>query len=210
MRHCLLAGLIAASTLPGLAAAQTYPTKPVRLIVPFAPGGTTDLLARVLAEKMGPALGQTVVVEGGSLPRDTVLSDERDGDAIGWVYALNGKDACKFTVTVEAMGDDASTVWTKTKDISADGQDYLCATVSVAGEESVAAALAGRPADRVKVETELAAALVGNMGSVHKTIGDEMINMAPKSTSCREEGTPKKEADCRQRDFNRRHERQGN
>lgn len=84
MRHCLLAGLIAASTLPGLAAAQTYPTKPVRLIVPFAPGGTTDLLARVLAEKMGPALGQTVVVEnkagaGGALGAADVAKSPADG-----------------------------------------------------------------------------------------------------------------------------------
>jgi hypothetical protein len=140
----------------------------------------------------------------------TRMRTERDGEAINWVYSLHGKDICRFTVTVEAMGDDASTVWTKTKDISATGQGFLCATVSVAGEESVAAALAGRPADRVKVETELAAALVNNMGSVHKTIGEEMINRAPKSTSCREAGDRQDEADCRQRDFNRRHEKQGN
>jgi hypothetical protein len=138
------------------------------------------------------------------------MRTERDGDAISWVYALNGKDICRFSVTVEAIGDDASTIWTKTKDISDGGQSYLCATVEVAGEESVAAALAGRPADIVKVETKLAAALVGNMGSIHKTIGDQMVNMAPKSTSCREAGSQKDEQDCRQRDFNRRHERQGN
>jgi hypothetical protein len=138
------------------------------------------------------------------------MRTERDGDAISWVYALNGADICRFTVTVEAIGDDASTIWTKTKDISGDGQSYLCATVDVAGEESVAAALAGRPADSAKVEAKLAAVLVGNMGSMQKTLGDQIVNMAPKSVSCREEGSREDEANCRQRDFNRRHERQGN
>ena len=140
----------------------------------------------------------------------TRMRVERDGDAISWVYSLNGKDACRFTVTVEAVGDDASTIWTKTKDISPEGQAYICATVTVAGEESVAAALEGRPANSAKVEAKLAAAAVGNMGSMQKTLADQIVEMAPKSTSCREAGDRQDEEDCRQREFNRRHERQGN
>ena len=52
-----------ATDLTGTAAAQGFPDRPIRLIVPFGPGGGTDLLARVVAERAGQALGQTVVVE---------------------------------------------------------------------------------------------------------------------------------------------------
>ncbi len=68
-----------------LAHAQpAYPNKPVRLIVPFAPGGSTDVLARLLAEELRAELGQPVIVEnkagaGGNIGGDLVAKAPADG-----------------------------------------------------------------------------------------------------------------------------------
>src|SRR5579863_334061 len=59
----LAAGTGAAGAYPSFAFAADYPTRPVTIIVPFAAGGATDVLARMIADPMGKALGQTVIVE---------------------------------------------------------------------------------------------------------------------------------------------------
>jgi tripartite-type tricarboxylate transporter receptor subunit TctC len=89
-RRTLLA-LVCATTIGGFLGPQdsahaqpAYPTKPVRLIVPFPPGGGTDILARVIGNKLTEALGQPVVVEnkpgaGGNIGVDLVAKSAPDG-----------------------------------------------------------------------------------------------------------------------------------
>jgi tripartite-type tricarboxylate transporter receptor subunit TctC len=86
-RTCL--GILAASALCLAAAvhAQTYPTKLIKFIVPFPPGGATDTMARLLAEKMGPRLGQTIIVDNkggaaGILGTDLVAKAPADGHTL--------------------------------------------------------------------------------------------------------------------------------
>jgi tripartite-type tricarboxylate transporter receptor subunit TctC len=80
----LMGGTAAAATLSGAAFALDYPTRPVTVVVPFAAGGATDVLARVLADPISKSLGQTVIVENvtgaaGSIGVSRVVRAPADG-----------------------------------------------------------------------------------------------------------------------------------
>jgi tripartite-type tricarboxylate transporter receptor subunit TctC len=89
MKLKFLLPLVSAAVLAAPhALAQPYPNKPVRLVVPFAPGGTTDIIARVVAEKIAGPFGQQMIIEnkaggGGSVGATETAKAVADGYALG-------------------------------------------------------------------------------------------------------------------------------
>ncbi len=98
MKNHLILIAIAALAGAGSVYAQPYPSKSIRYVVPYAPGGSTDIVARVLALKLSEAMGQQVVVDnrpgaGGSIGADIVAKSPPDGytmvTAVTGIMAIN-------------------------------------------------------------------------------------------------------------------------
>src|SRR5262245_15657597 len=80
----LAAGAVALPAVPRIAVAQSYPTRPVRLIVGFAPGGTTDITARLIGQWLSERLGQQFLIEnrtgaGTNIATEAVVHAPADG-----------------------------------------------------------------------------------------------------------------------------------
>lgn len=105
----LAAGLVLASNI---AVAQSFPAKPMRLIIPFPPGGTTDIVGRLVADRMGRELGQPMVVEnrgggGGSIGAAELARAAPDGYSLGiaTVSTMAVNPACSSNLPYDAMKD---------------------------------------------------------------------------------------------------------
>src|SRR4029450_7991125 len=93
-RSCGAAVLTWAALSAG-AVAQDYPTRPITLIVPFPPGGSPPIVARIVAEKMSEALGQQIVIDnragaGGTLGTRSAARSAPDGYTIALAYTATG------------------------------------------------------------------------------------------------------------------------
>ena len=101
MRALLQLALFAFATL---ASAQPYPARPIHLVVAFPPGGPVDIVARLLAPKLGETLGQPLVVEnragaGGNLPTSQVVLEEAHAKGVG--VMIEARHLCMMMRGVE-------------------------------------------------------------------------------------------------------------
>jgi tripartite-type tricarboxylate transporter receptor subunit TctC len=100
-RFALFAALALSLVIPGLAAAADYPAHPVKLVVSYPPGGTTDLLARLISGWLTEKLGQTFVVEnkpggGNNIAVEFVVKSPADGYTMFLVNPANGINATLY------------------------------------------------------------------------------------------------------------------
>lgn len=101
MKFLLKLTVICVVLASGLASAQNFPSRPIRLVVPFGPGGVGDITARVVAQKMGETMGQQVIVDnrpsaGGIVAAELVAKSEPDGYTLMLLNNTNAVSAAMF------------------------------------------------------------------------------------------------------------------
>src|SRR5437879_8960837 len=94
----------------GVHAQQRYPSKPIRLIVPFAPGGGTDIVARMLAQKLSESFGASVVVDNrpgaaGTTGTEAAVRANPDGYTMIMVSAAYATNAVLYKLPYDALND---------------------------------------------------------------------------------------------------------
>jgi len=130
--------------------AQSFPTKPIRLVAPFPPGSSIDLIARLIAQPMGDALGQPIVVEnrvgaGGNVGVDAVVKSPKDGYTIGigarGPLAINpflvdgmSYDPVKDVAPIALFGSSAIVLWVSAESPAKTMQEFVAAARSQPGK----------------------------------------------------------------------------
>jgi tripartite-type tricarboxylate transporter receptor subunit TctC len=124
----------------GQAMAQAYPTKPIKIIVPFGPGGFTDVVARILGVKLGESLGQSVVIEnkpgaGSMIGTDQVAKSASDGHTLlivssthvisPWIYKSLPYDPIKSFAPVTKLVDSPYVLLTNPKVPAKNVQEFI-------------------------------------------------------------------------------------
>jgi len=128
------------SFMSGQALAQTYPTRPVKIVVPFGPGGFTDVVARILGVKLSESLGQPVVIEnkpgaGSMIGTDQVAKSAPDGHTLlivssthvisPWIYKSLPYDPIKSFTPVTRLVDSPYVLLTHPKVPAKNVQEFI-------------------------------------------------------------------------------------
>lgn len=126
--------------IAGQAMAQTYPNRPVKIVVPFGPGGFTDVVARILGVKLGESLGQSVVIEnkpgaGSTIGSDMVAKSAPDGHTLlivssthvisPWIYKSIPYDPIKSFAPVSKLVDSPYVLLTNPKVPAKNVQEFI-------------------------------------------------------------------------------------
>ncbi len=154
IRNCLAAIFLLAGSAVVLA--QAYPNKPVRLIVPFAPGGFTDVVARILGQRLSAVMGQQFVIEnkagaGSTIGTDFVAKSAPDGYTLvmvssthvisPWIYKAMPYDPIKAFVPVSKLVDSAYVLLVNPKLPARNVQEFI--TLAKAAPDTIHYASSG-------------------------------------------------------------------